>query len=405
MPDPLTILVVDDDPSVVTAARGLLSRRGARIEAVFNAMDAIARIRAGGIDAVLMDVWMPEVDGLSALDEIVRLPRAPRVVLMSGDIDARVEAAVQAGKAIASLQKPIDFELANTLLSNTAPARPLDLRPQETGAALGALASQILTRGAAFLEGAPQLPAGTPVSLILEHGGAEPLLLLGVADPTLRAAGKRGLGLKVAPLTSAQQETLRAIQASRGAESAPVVRGQKAQAAEGGNRAQELYQRALERMEQGKYDGALLDLRNASDLAPADPLITAALRRAEQLAGEVRARELFREAGTLAEQKPEEALALLEDAIHLDPTRASYHREAARLYLQNGELEKAETHLGVAVHLAPSDPAPRIHLTQLLERAGRPREALWCCEAALNLFPGDKELLKLAARLMRKVEG
>ncbi len=399
MAEPITILVVDDDPSVVTAARGLLARRGSRIESVFKGLDAIARIRAGGIDAVLMDVWMPEVDGLSALDEIVRLQNPPRVVLMSSNIDARVEAAVNAGKALACLQKPVDFELANTLLSGAAPERPLDLRPQETGAALGTLASNILTRGAAFLEGAPQLPAGSPVSLIIEHGGKEPLLLLGVADPSMRIAGKRGLGLKIADLTSAQQETLRTIHASSRPESPLVIREQKAP---GADRAQELYHRALERMEQGKYDTALLDLRTASDLAPTDPLILAALRRAEQLGGEVRARELFREGDKLSDQKPEEALKLFEDAIRLDPSRASYHREAARLYLQLGQLDKAETHLGVAVHLAPSDPAPRIHLTQLLERAGRPREALWCCEAALNLFPGDKELNTLATRLKRK---
>ncbi|MFN7132070.1 MAG: response regulator, partial [Myxococcales bacterium] len=207
MAEPLTILVVDDDPSVVTAARGLLSRRGHRIEAVFKAMDAIARIRAGGVDAVLMDVWMPEVDGLSALEEIAGLPNAPRVVLMSGDIDARVEAAVTAGKALACLEKPIDFEVANTLLSGEAPERPLDVRPRQTGSALGAIASQILTRGTAFVDGAPQLPAGTPVSLILDVNGKEPLLLLGVADPAVRLAGKRGLGLKIAALTDAQHET------------------------------------------------------------------------------------------------------------------------------------------------------------------------------------------------------
>ncbi|MFN7134401.1 MAG: hypothetical protein ACK4N5_20140, partial [Myxococcales bacterium] len=172
------------------------------------------------------------------------------------------------------------------------------------------------------------------------------------------------------------------------------------------DKAHTLYHRALERMEDGKFDKALLDLQRAEQLAPSDALIAAALRRAKQLAGVVKARELFREAESIADKSPQDALRLLEDAIHLDPSHASYHREAARLYLQVGNaLDKAEVHLGAAVHLAPSDPAPRIHLTQLLERAGRPREALWACEAALNLFPGDKELQKLSQRLKRKTEG
>ncbi|HCF58425.1 MAG TPA: hypothetical protein DFS52_10580, partial [Myxococcales bacterium] len=94
------ILIVDDDPALVRAARGLLARRDCHVEAVFSGLDAVARVRAGGIDAVLLDVWMPEVDGLSVLDELSRLPNPPRTVLMSGNVDDRVEAAVAAGRAL-----------------------------------------------------------------------------------------------------------------------------------------------------------------------------------------------------------------------------------------------------------------------------------------------------------------
>ena len=78
MKAPLHILIVDDDPALVSAARALLARRGCLLDAVFSGLDAVARVRAGGIDAVLMDVWMPEVNGLSALEEISRLPSPPR---------------------------------------------------------------------------------------------------------------------------------------------------------------------------------------------------------------------------------------------------------------------------------------------------------------------------------------
>jgi tetratricopeptide (TPR) repeat protein len=223
-----------------------------------------------------------------------------------------------------------------------------------------------------------------------------PLTLLAVADPGVRYAGKRGLGVRLAELTSSQIELLRSVGAAVPEVSAPTKEAPP-------NRGRELYRRALEKIETAKYDSALLDLKVARDLEPADPLIQAAMMRAEELAGVEKARNLFRRSESLTEKEPSEALRLVEDAIRLDPTRAMYHREAARLCLQiGGSVEHAEERLGAAIHLAPSDPAPRLLLAQMLERAGRPQEAFWACEAALGLFPGDKELLKLATRLRRK---
>jgi CheY-like chemotaxis protein len=395
MHPPLHILVVDDDPALATAARALLSRRECHIDAVFSGIDAVARVRAGGIDALLLDVFMPEVDGLSVLDEIGRLSNPPRVVLMSGNPAVEVEQVVASGRALACLTKPVDFNLALALLLNEAPERPLQLKPELGPAELSAFAAAAV-RGTAFLEGAPQLPPKTVVSITLELPSGE-LELLAVSDPAARPAQRRGLGLRLAELTDAKVRALRAVVAPP-PESVPV----RAEAQP--NRAQELYRRGLEKLETGKYETALLDLRAARDLEPGNALLAAACARTEELAGVEKARALFREAETLAEKEPRTALRKVEDAIRLDPTRASYHREAARLLLFLGDsVELAEERLAAAIHLAPSDPSPRLHLAQLLERAGRPREALWAVEAALHLFPSDPELNKVASRLRRKV--
>ncbi|HEY3447423.1 MAG TPA: response regulator [Myxococcales bacterium] len=390
---PLNVLVVDDDPALVSAARALLARRGCRLDAVFSGLDAVARVRAGGIDAVLMDVWMPEVDGLSALEEICRLPNPPRVVLMSGHIDQKVEAAVLQGRAIACLPKPVDFDLALTLLSGEAPETPLQLRIALDPTDLTGFAAQVLSRGTAVVEAAPQLPTGTAVSLVVELVSGQ-VTLVGVAEASVRPTGKRGLGLKFAELTEAQQQALRAV-GGQLREALPI-RSEATQ-----NRARELYLRGLEKLEAGEYETAQRDLKAARDLNPGDVLLAAAALRAEELAGIEKARLLFRESQKLSE--PHEALRMVEEAIRLDPSRATYHREAAKLYLQQGDaMQQAEERLAAAIHLAPSDPEPRLHLVQLLERAGRPKEAFWACEAAMGLFPGDAELLKLAARLRRK---
>jgi CheY-like chemotaxis protein len=394
MKSPLNVLIVDDDPALVSAARALLARRGCRLDAVFSGLDAVGRVRAGGIDAVLMDVWMPEVDGLSALEEICHLPSPPRVVLMSGHIDQKMEAAVAAGKAVACLPKPVDFDLAMALLAGEAPEHPVQLRTALDHGALLAFAHQALSRGSGFLEDAPQLPAGTAVSLVLELPSGQ-LTLVAVAEPSARPTGRRGLGVKLADLTDAQQQQLKSL----GGPVPEVSPSPKSEATS--NRARELYLRGLNKLETGEYDLALMDLKAARDLNPSDIILAAAALRAEELAGGEKARALFRESQKLSE--PRQAVRLVEEAIRLDPSRASYHREAARLYLHLGDaIQQAEERLAAAIHLAPSDPEPRLHLVQLLERAGRPKEALWACEAAMGLFPNDPELLKLSARLRRK---
>jgi CheY-like chemotaxis protein len=398
MREPLNILVVDDDPALAAAARALLSRRNCHLEAVFSGLDAVARLRAGGIDAVLLDVGMPEVDGLSVLAEIERLPNPPRVVLMSSGIDAKVDAAVAAGRAVACLPKPVDFEMALVLLQGEAPEHPLQLVPRLDRAGLAGLASQMLVRGTVFLEGAPQLPPSTPVSLTLALPSGT-LTLLAMADAAARPAGKWGLGLRLSALTAPQQQALRSL-------GPQVPEGTPASREALPSRPQELYLRGIEKMDAGKYDMALPDLRAARDLDPGNPLYGPAVVLAEDLAGMEKARNLFRQAEKISEKDPREALRLLQEAIRLDPSRASYHREAARLSLHlQLPVQQAEEWLGAAIHLAPSDPAPRLHLAQLLERAGRPKEALWACEAAISLFPNDPELVKIAARLRRKAPG
>ncbi len=395
MESPLHILLVDDDPALVSAGRAFLSRRGCHLDSAFSGLEAVARVREGGIDAVLLDVWMPDIDGLSTLEEISRLPNPPRVVLMSGHIDVKVEEAVSNGRALACLLKPVNFDLALTLLAGEAPDHPLSLRIALDLPSLLSFSHQALTRGLVFLDDAPQLPPQTPISLVLELPSGQ-LTLLGVADPAARPTGKRGLGLRLADLTEAQQQSLSSIQGIH-PENPPVQRNEACL-----NRAHQLYRRGLEKLERKEYDAALLEFRAARDLNPSDVLLAAAALRAGELAGIEKSRQLFRDSQKVSE--PSEALRLVEEAIRLDSSQAAYYREAARLYLHLGDaIPQAEERLAAAIHLSPSDPEPRLHLVQLLERAGRPKEALWACESAMSLFPNDPELLKMAARLKRKV--
>jgi len=83
-----TILCVDDNEQTLAVRKFLLETRGYRVIAVRSAEDAIERFRNGGIDLVLGDVVMPQMDG----NEMVRRMKdiAPEIpmILISGTVKA-----------------------------------------------------------------------------------------------------------------------------------------------------------------------------------------------------------------------------------------------------------------------------------------------------------------------------
>jgi DNA-binding NarL/FixJ family response regulator len=73
------------------------------IEVVGEAGDGLAaveRVRAGGVDIVVMDVRMPRLDGVAATERIAALPEPPRVLLLTTfDLDEYAFAGLRAGAA------------------------------------------------------------------------------------------------------------------------------------------------------------------------------------------------------------------------------------------------------------------------------------------------------------------
>jgi DNA-binding response OmpR family regulator len=87
----LTILVVDDEPAWVGALGALLGRAGHRIVAAYDGDEALRRFRTEHVDAVLLDLAMPGMDGA----EVCRQMRAESdvpILIVSGERDRSVPA-------------------------------------------------------------------------------------------------------------------------------------------------------------------------------------------------------------------------------------------------------------------------------------------------------------------------
>ena len=94
------VLVVDDEAVVANSIRRTLSRRGYRVEEAFSANDALNRILSDMYDLVLLDMKMPDANGLELLPTIKKHRPALPVVMVTGyaSIDTAVEA-IQRGAA------------------------------------------------------------------------------------------------------------------------------------------------------------------------------------------------------------------------------------------------------------------------------------------------------------------
>ena len=108
---PLNLLLVEDLPINAMVARGILEKAGHRIALVTSGEQALELVRSARFDAVLMDMQMPDVDGLEATRRIRALPpphgQVPIVALTANVMSEDVAACLAAGMD-GHLAKPID---------------------------------------------------------------------------------------------------------------------------------------------------------------------------------------------------------------------------------------------------------------------------------------------------------
>jgi two-component system, NtrC family, nitrogen regulation response regulator NtrX len=127
------VLVVDDDPGIRDALRMILEYEGYQVTTAADGKSALTSLDSERVDAVLLDIKMPGMDGLETLDRIAEREAAPPVLMISGhgDIATAVEATRRG--AVDFLEKPPERErilvsLRNALSRNSLAAENERLR-------------------------------------------------------------------------------------------------------------------------------------------------------------------------------------------------------------------------------------------------------------------------------------
>jgi two-component system nitrogen regulation response regulator NtrX len=137
MPAPPHILIVDDEEGIRESLSSILADEGYHVESVESAEKALERAARGDLEVILLDVWLPGMDGLEALSRLQAMPRPPAVIMISGH--GTIETAVRATKlgAFDFLEKPLSLEKINVLVRNAVQQRRLEEENQLLRSELG----------------------------------------------------------------------------------------------------------------------------------------------------------------------------------------------------------------------------------------------------------------------------
>ncbi|HET9085905.1 MAG TPA: sigma-54 dependent transcriptional regulator [Acidobacteriaceae bacterium] len=127
------ILVVDDEPDIRRTLEAILGEEGYAVTTAGTAAEALDLVSDAIFDAVLLDIWLPDRDGMDVLKDIRVMEdgTSPEVIIISGH--GTIEAAVKATKlgAYDFLEKPLSLDRTLIIVKNAIQARRLRVENRE----------------------------------------------------------------------------------------------------------------------------------------------------------------------------------------------------------------------------------------------------------------------------------
>jgi two-component system nitrogen regulation response regulator NtrX len=126
-----SILIVDDEAGVRSALSGVLRDEGYGVEAVESGEACLDRAMRAAFDVIVLDIWLPGLDGLATLARLQERRIDAPVIMISGH--GNIESAVRAIKlgAFDFIEKPLSLEKTVTVVANAVRQRRLEVENRE----------------------------------------------------------------------------------------------------------------------------------------------------------------------------------------------------------------------------------------------------------------------------------
>ena len=130
------ILIVDDEPSIRDTLSGVMQDEGFAVDAVASGEECLKAVETRAYDCILLDVWLPGMDGLETLAQLRTAGSDAAVVIISGH--GNIKTAVRATKlgAFDFIEKPLSIEKTLLTVRNALRQRQLELINAEMAAEL-----------------------------------------------------------------------------------------------------------------------------------------------------------------------------------------------------------------------------------------------------------------------------
>ena len=122
-----SVLIVDDEAGVRSALSGVLRDEGYQVDAVESGEACLDRVARAPYDVIVLDIWLPGLDGLATLERLRQRRIDAPVVMISGH--GNVESAVRAIKmgAFDFVEKPLSLEKTVLVIGNAVRQRRLEV--------------------------------------------------------------------------------------------------------------------------------------------------------------------------------------------------------------------------------------------------------------------------------------
>ena len=128
------ILIVDDEDNILSSLEGILTDEGFSVSKARDGSEALKIIKSKSPDLVLLDIWIPGIDGIQTLKTIKMLRSDLNVIMMSGH--GTIETAVRATKlgAFDFIEKPLSLDnvisTVKAAFENKKPAKKSEIQPE-----------------------------------------------------------------------------------------------------------------------------------------------------------------------------------------------------------------------------------------------------------------------------------
>jgi len=186
------ILIIDDEEGIRFSLRGILEDEGYHVAEAASAEEGLSQAESLRPDLVFLDIWLPGMDGLAALDQFRRrFPELP-VIMISGH--GTIETAVTALRHGAHdfIEKPLSLEKILLLVRHTLEMGALRRENSALRAAMSSLENEIVGQSPAMLRFREELDRVAPtdawVLITGENGTGKELAARAVHRGSRRAA-------------------------------------------------------------------------------------------------------------------------------------------------------------------------------------------------------------------------